>query len=333
MLDAFKLAPRPTSFLQDQLITDPVKTHDTAYLEIDKVFEGESIASYSARDGGPDVVGKDGYDTLLHVAPYMYDEMTMTPKDADTRLPGNTIYEGSSGANVDVRTGENLNLMRDRFKRREEQQIAEGLRTGKIEVDGRGVKYTIDFKMPAAHKITLTAGDVWGSTTEDKLAQLEDWSELIQDAGAATPSRLYMAMNVARLLVKDTNIRALLDNRRIEQGQIDFRQLEQQRATYFGTLAGIGLNVELYAYQGSYKPDGGSRTRYIPDDYLIMTSPNVKVVKHYSKIENFKAGGFVGEVFPNMWMEESGKRKHMSLESGPLIELREPEGVVAVKVK
>lgn len=332
MLDAMKQAPRPTTFLQDLVIGRRLYT-DKTILEIDIDKGGETISPYVSRVGDPTPVGKDGFDTLLHAAPYIYDEITYTPSDGDQRTVGETIYQSDAQSNIDTRTADWLNKLQDRMIRREEQQVAEALQTGKVVVSGVGTAYTVDYQMDAGHIITLTGGDVWGSSTELKIDQFEAWSTLIQDKGAPTPEWAVLDFNSAQLLRKDSVFLALLDNRRVKMGEIDFKTINGQRASFIGTLDAIGLNIDLYSYQGSYKNDAGTRVRFMNDDQLILGSSQARVDMHYAKIENFNAPRFIGRQFPQMGIEPKGKKGYVSLESGPLVGLHQPDAFVTVNVK
>lgn len=331
MLAAMRQAPRPTTFLQDLFIRNRT-FHTTKNLEIDIVKGGETIAPYVSRKGAPTVVGKKGYDTLIHLAPYLYDEITYEPSDADERTPSETIYDTDANQAIDTRRAVWLADLQDRFIRREEQQLAEAIQTGKVDVDGKDVEYEVDFQMPATHIKTLTGADIWGSGTEKKIDQFEAWSTQIQDTGAPAPDVCVLDLNAGQLLRKDTDFLALLNNRRVLMGEINPRQLYNQRATYLGNLAAAGVDIDFYVYQGSYVNDSATRVRYVGTDNLILGSTAARTEFHYSKIENFNSS-FIGRQFPMMGIEPKGKLGFISLESGPLVGLHQPEAFITVNVK
>jgi len=333
MLEAFKLAPRPTTFLQDMFVKKRNFTNKTT-LEIDIDKGGQTIAPYVSRVGSdPTVVGKGGYDTLLHAAPYLYDEIIYTPSDADQRVPGETIYESDPMGNIDTRVGDWLNKLRDRCIRREEQQLAEAMQTGKAVISGKDVDYTIDYQMDANHIITLAGADIWGSGTEKKIDQFEAWSALIQDKGEPAPDVCIMDLNAGQLLRKDTDFLALLNNRRVEMGEINPRQIKEKRATYMGALQAAGVDIDFYVYQGIYKNDAGASVGFMNADQLILGSTMARTEFHYAKIENFNAPSFMGRQFPMQGIEPKGKRGFVSLESGPMAGFHNPDAFVTVNVK
>lgn len=332
MLALMRQRPRPTTFLSN-LFVKSRRTSKTKYLEIDQIFGGQMVAGYVNRQGGPNVVGKGGYQTLIHVAPYVYEQLAYTPSDVDTRMAGNTVYDDVDP--VAMLVAEWLADLEDRFVRLEELQVAEALQDGIITVQGKDVDYTVDFQQSAEHKKTLTGDDRWGEVDEDILGNLRDWNEEIIDTGAPAPDVLIGDTKSIALLKANDEIRSLLDNRRIDTGAINPRQIRDQRATYEGRLAGSGFDVDIYTYQGMYQSiDSGVKTnhRYMDEYTVILASTSMDFRFHYGKIENFKAPGFMGTRFPNRWESQDGKQRFITMESGPMAGLHQPDAVIRCKV-
>jgi hypothetical protein len=324
--------PLPTNFLSAMLINERNITNKTI-IEIDKVLGNQVVAGYVNRQGGPNVVGKAGYDTLLHVAPYIYEQLPYKPSDVDVRGADSTVYDNPA-AYLATRVEAWLTDLENRFIRAEERQLAEALQTGKVEVDGKDVKYTIDFQQKATHLIDISVSAPWTGAA-DKLAQIEGWCQQIDDTGAPGAGIMIGDSKSMNLLINDTAILALLDNKRVERGEINFELLREQRATFLGTLRGIGMNIDLYSYQGMYQTVNGATLtthRYMNDNTIILTSRQMDTRFHYAKIENFKTGDFMGQRFPNRWESEDGKNRYITMESSPLVGLHQPDAVISVIV-
>lgn len=331
MLAMVEQKPAPDNFLRGKFVRGEFYS-DKTQLEIDKVIGTQAIAQYSSRTGGPGVVDKTGYSTLLHVAPYIYEQIPFTSQDVDVRAPGETIYGANAGQSLAKKTSDWMMKLEERINRREEQQMASALISGTVVVSGAGVSYTVDYGMPAAQKITLTAGDVWGTTTSI-IPQLTAWATLLSNRGYIATD-LIMDPATAALLCNDTTVKAVLNNWRINMGQIQPQVVAGQRASYIGNLGSIGFNLDLWSYAGVYETSTGSYTNYLGADRAIMVaSPSIDCRAHYGKIENLKQGNFIGKRFPNMWIEEDGRKGFITLESAPLIAIHNPECVVSVQVK
>ena len=328
MIEALTQNPRPSTFLLDRLISKTT-THDTDIIEIDVEKGGQTVAAFVSRVGEANTVGKRDFTNLMHAVPYIYEEVPFTAKDLKSRLPGETVYSGSGpAARLQQKVGGWLAMLRDRIIRNEEWQLATALQTGKIVVSGKDVDYEIDFQMDASHLVTNAGGDIWGSGTEDKIAQLEADSQKIRDKGAPPPTDLYLGSNAAVEFLKDTDILNYLDNRRVQMGEINPQQLAEQKATFLGTFSRVGLNVNVYAYTATYKDSAGATQYYLDPDNYVLTSPATRIEKHYGMIENLNHGSFVGESFPDMIISQNGRNGSVTLESGPMIGMHQPDGVV-----
>lgn len=332
MLQMMEQYPLPTNFLSSMFVKDRNETNKTV-LEIDKLFGGQLVAGFTSRQGGPNIVGKAGGDTHIHIAPYIYEQVPYTPSDVDVRQAGTTVYDNSAQY-LGQRVERWLSDLENRFNRNEEMQIAEALQTGQVHVQGKDVDYLVDYDMKAGHLITLAGADMWDGTP-DKLAQLEAWAEMIEDTGAPGPDVLVGERKAMNMLINDDDIKDMIDNRRIDRGEINVRLIRGQRATYLGTLRGAGLDIDLYSYQGMYETiEAGVKTthRYMNDYTVILASTQQDFRFHYGKIENFETGDFIGQRFPNRWQTRDGKRRYLTMESSPLAGFHQPDAVVTVVV-
>lgn len=331
MLEALRQNPRPSTFLRD-LFVRRVTSHESAILEIDVVKGGKKLSAYVGRTMNPNQVGKRGFSTNLHTAPYISEEIAYGPQDTRERLPGETVYSGQSPrARLDQKVAGWLMDLEDRLIRREEQQIAEALQTGKIVVTGNGVNYTVDFQMDSDHLVTLTGSDKW-NLTGDKIAQIEAWSALTRNAGAPTATDIIMGTDAAALFLKDETVLKYLDNKRVEMGQINPAQIAGQEATFLGSFRRIGLDVNVYSYQAQYD-NNGSATPYLDASKVILASRAADFRMHYGPIENLKHGTMVAERFPFMYEDNNGKAGHIVLESSPLFGMHQPDAVVCATIK
>ncbi len=336
MIAAMRQTPRPTSFLQEMTgINRRVQTHKTKYIEIDKVFGDQLIATYTARQGQPKVLGKKGYDNHIHFAPYLKERYALTDEDTEIRDAGTTIYDGIG--DIDAQMMKGLNVLRDRFGRVDEQQIATAINTGKIAVSGDGVSYEIDFDQNADHLVTLTGTALWDNAASDPRQNLIDWNQLIDDKGAPGASWLIGDVTSIKAFIDHADIKDKLDNRRIKMGEINPAVLRQQRATYYGNWTDAGVNVDIYTYQGYYETTDGStvtQVRYMPAGTVFMGSADADVRKHYAKISNVKARslGFQAQQFPLVIEPEDGSSISIQLESAPMVGFHQPNAFVRAKV-
>lgn len=337
MLAAMKERVRPDNFLQ-RLETYPEIISDTKNIEIDDEVIAQGVAGYNNRTGEAIEVAKDGYKTYLHVAPYVDEQVTFTPADADNRSPGETIYEGSAISRYDRQVMGSLDKLQDRFDRLDEKQRAEVIQAGTVTVSNAaaGVSYTVDYALPAANKATLSSTAVWGGAAGDIKSNLQTWAKVIRDNGYPATD-LIMQGDAADLLLADAttstgSLYGLLDVTRIKAGEIDIQQVADQRASYLGRLMLPGVTVNLWAYYGGYRTDATTYVEYLTQYRAVMIGSGFGLQPCFGKIENRKAN-FVGRRFPNMWSDLRGKRDYVGMESSPLKVARNIRGIFSAIVK
>lgn len=327
--------PRPITFLRDLLIRGRVTEHDTKYIQIDIKKGGRSVAAYVSRVGEANLVGKRGFGSVAHAIPYVYEEVTFTPEDVNTRLPGNTVYASGAANRLDMRVGEWLAELDDRLENLEETQIAEVIQTGKLVVEGKDVSYEIDFQMDPTHLITNSGTDNWGNGGENKLTQLSEGAKVIRETGAPNPTHLLLDELAAQDFLADETILKYLDNRRVKMGEIDMVQLAEQNATYIGTIMYPGLNVEVYSYQGTYDKNVNgtlTSTPFMAPNTAVLTTPAADYRGHYGMLENLKTR-FIGKRYPDMFIDDRGRNGAVTMESSPLMACHQPDAIYRLITK
>ena len=106
--------------------------------------------------------------------------------------------------------------LKDRIERRIEWMCAQLLNGGTFTDATTG--YTIDFLMPSAHKITLAGGLGWNEAGGVPVENLLDWCSLIAQKTGLIADKLVLGKTATKNFLKNANIKALLDNRRIAVG-------------------------------------------------------------------------------------------------------------------
>lgn len=333
MLDAMQQNPRPTTFLAGLL--NPTRKNSTSeILEIDVVKGGRKISTYVTRESNPAQVGKRGFSTIIHNAPYISEEVTYTARDAFDRLPGESPYSvGNPRDRLNQKVAGWLQDLQDRAIRREEQQIAEALQTGKLYITGTGVDYNVDYQMSANHIVQLLSGDRWNQTGSAKLSQLEAWAAIARNDGAPTITDVILGTNAAGYLLADTEFKAEASRLSgYNVATVNPLVSSDGFSTNLGPVRRVGLSVDLWCYQGQYTDDSGTVKNYIDPDAVILLSRNARYDMHYGPVFNLKHGTMVIDRFPFMYEDENGKAGHCALESSPLFGLHQPDAVVSVKV-
>lgn len=327
MLGYIRRRPLQTTLLSDLFVKER-NVHDTVRLVFDTVFGKNEIAPFVSRKSSGHVVGRDGYTSLTHFAPYIKEKCEVTEEDADTREPGTTGFDGISS--TDAILARDLDELDMRIATQEERMISDALHNGTVTVQGNDVDYTIDYKRPAGHTIELTGANRWptilaGGTASTLYtaidANIRTWVQTMIANSGKSPNMILCDANAGILI--STAYASQLDTRRVDYGYIKPEQMDEYNATYLGEIYGVGYRLKVYVYQGFYTVNGSS-TNFMSDHTVILANRNSPVTMEYGKISNLKAKsqGFKARRFPNRWMEPDGSAEYITLESAPCPNLK-----------
>lgn len=329
MLAALKYEKRPKTFLRDTLIQN-VKTHPTTKIELDTERWGRRVAAYVSRRSEANDVEKYGYDTKIHVLPYVKERLKLVPEDLELRMPGGTIYESGSPAGRQAQlVGKYFRELDWRLIRLEENQLAEAITSGTCTVVGKDLNYTITYGRNASNVRTLTAGDRWSESTSDIRGDFKTAAQQMRNVAAGTPDLVILGNTAGANYIDDTEIQALLDNRRTEFGNREFSYQSEKEITYLGRHLDAGINCDVVIYHGTYDNTSGTVTPIINDSDAIFIRRGLRSTAHYSMISNFKSN-FVGTRFPMQYVPDDGMSMMLQLESGPLMAVHEIDATYAL---
>ncbi len=281
LAEVVRSAPPVHTFLRETFFTN-VKTFATKEVDIDIVKGDREMAAFVHPKMGAETLDEEGYETKSYTPPMVNPDIVTTAEDYMHRAPGETIYSGRTPAQ---RAAEQLvreyQRLDDSISRREEWMCAQALTTGAIQIVGKGVNEEIDFGF--TNKVVLTGAAQWGQSGADILGTLEDWVDMVYTNGFANVDRIICGRQALKLLKNDKGILEKMDNRRYQAGEFNARDLPNG-VRYHGYLTDSGL--EIYSYKEVYMDritDPGNPTlrRLIPDNMIIMISPDVDFMRAY----------------------------------------------------
>lgn len=186
----------------------------------------------------------------------------------------------------------------DRRRRRlRELAVAQTL-TGTLTIDEDDVKATVDYEVDANHKPTASVS--WATNSTDIPDDLDTWIDLIEKDSGFTPEHAWINRSVMRMLMDNTKVKDFL-------GTSEYKA-QVGKLGYIREFHGLTWHI----YSQGYVPAGGSFTRYIADERLILCptpSPEwINILRGSTMIANLSAEDLV-EVF--------GEYSHAILEQDP----------------
>lgn len=204
-------------------------------------------------------------------------------------------------------------------------------------VDGEEI-FSITFPRSASHAVTLT--NFWDGMAADVELDFRTALNLVaQDTGLSVTD-VILGSEATNSFIKDAKVQALLDNRRIDAGQMMLnRGVEQSGAIFLGTFRG----VQVWSYtRATQVPSAAGMKSLASFDLVrakyaefVVAAPAAENVLYYGAIPDLKALQgrlFRGRRFSKSWEQEDPSVMWQLLHSRPLPVMRRPDSTVSMKV-
>lgn len=275
MLAAYEQEAEPTMFLSGMFQSPRRNFHNSEEIEIDIVRSEEDIAiaiqdlSAGARNNSEDIYTNKGFKP-----PIFKEAGPINAHNLLKRMPGQDPFaEVDFQANAigrGVRLGRKLQR---KILRAIEQQSSQVMTTGTVTlIDGDGNSvYTIDYKPKVAH--FPTSAVAWDNASATMLADIESLANVIRGNGLSDPDMLIMGEASYELFIRDDDVLARMDNRRILGNGIVPMDRLGNGGIFRGVIEIGNYKYDIFTYGGRYKhPQTGVSTKYVPDDKVIIRS-------------------------------------------------------------
>lgn len=218
LAEVVRQTPAVHTYFRDTFFTN-VKTFATERVDIDLVKGDRRMAAFVHPRVGGKVLKANGYQTESYKPPLINPYDVTTADQLMTRLPGEDLYSGMTPAQrAAQKLMEEYATLNDATTRREEWMAVQAIVTGTIPIVGEGVNETIDFGL--TNKKTLTGDNKWGGTKADILGNLGDWTDAVLHGGFANVDTIIMGKTAKAKFFADANVQKMLDNRRMNLGEI-----------------------------------------------------------------------------------------------------------------
>jgi hypothetical protein len=311
---------KPAKLDRVMMIFKPGQKHATQTIDFDQIVGAEKLAPFVSPIDGGVVVSKLGKTTRTVKAPRIRMKKQLTPSDFQERPAGGTVYVGAGDYEQGVREKialEQLDL-KERALRRLAWMCWKAL-TGTISVVQENIAFQIDYGVPADNKKTLTSTARWGESAADIVANIQSWIDLGNRSGY-TMDQGFMGTKAADLFIKNSDVRAEIDNRKIEGGM-----LVLDGSDYIGRFRG----VNFYRVSDTYVDDTGTVQKMVNDYDVIITSQSAPFTLEYGAVQDIKAGGNVAtDWFSKMYEEEDPSALWLLVETNPLPVIKKTDALV-----
>lgn len=272
---------------------------------------------------GPDLpgvyLGKDKFSIKEFEPPMIKPYRTARANELLQQQFGQNIY-GTSVKGITINTMANEVLELDEaITRRENLMLATLLSTGKIPIDGKGVKReAISFGMDPSNIETLTGNDLWtAGATSNPYADMERIQQKILKSTGLLIDSVVMTPKAKAAFMNHPETKDRLKYTEQNVTRINPRGLGDG-ASYIGTIP--ELNLDIYSYVDWYTDDTGTDQPMLADGGVLF-GKSKSITVHYgaiAQISNGKRGVFVGTRIPKHWVDEDADLEKIRLAASPL---------------
>ena len=329
----------PNNFLMRNVFSRS-RAVNTRRINLSVLRRGRQIAPFVLRDGAALLTEGRSEEHFSIEPPHIRNKRPMTPSELlSKRRAGTTIFptvEAQQAAMSEYMASE-FEMLMDDVQNSEEWLAAQVLRGLVSYTSQDEAAFDITIPRDAAHDITLTGADLWDSGTQKIRKDFLTAAQLVNDAVSLNVSDVILGEAASEALLDDSEVRSILDVRRMRTGTVDLaQQIDLETGALFLGEYVHGIRIWRYARSVSVNgtPEALIRTDHAE---FIANTPAAQFITYYGAIEDMDAIGDGGEVlmsprFSKSWVEKDPSRRMLLVESNPMPYLRRPEATVSMKV-
>jgi len=265
-------APKPAA-LTSLFQSPPENFHSSEEVEIDVTRGGEDVAivvqdlSVGSRSNSADL-----YTNKSFRPPIYSESFAVNSFDLIKRMSGSDPFmDANFQLNASKRFMDGMRKVNNKIIRAIELQASQVLTTGKLTLgDSAGVElYALDYKPKATH--FPTASTAWNASGATILSDINGLCNVIRNDGKKVATDMILGEGSFEAMVQDDDVKARLDNRRIEMGSIGMIEKVASGLNYRGVIEVGNYSLRVWSYPGVYThPQTGASTQYVDDGKAII---------------------------------------------------------------
>ena len=337
-LQLFAQMRRPSGFLSRRFTVKPGGMYNGGKVAIDIQRFGEDVAVAVKKCTGSNLNDIDEFTTKEFTPPNYGEAFPIDVCDLMDRMAGVdpfTAAYNDYASQLMAKMAQGFMLVDDKIQRAVELQASQILQTGQLTLTNSSgdTVYDLDFKPKATHFPTV--GTAWSSAaTCTPIDDLQALGNVIRSDGKVNPNRLTFGESAFSEFMASDQVKAHLDNRRIEFGFVD-PAMEDSGAVNQGRIWIGSYAYDMWTYPEEYtSPETGNPVKYIGNDKVVMDSSNTRFDMTSARVplplgpDPRVAGLLPGrmssreqsfDVTPNVYTTPNGKQIMGELESRPLL--------------
>jgi hypothetical protein len=341
----------PSTFLQSFFTMKPGNEYNGKKIELDIQRFGEDVAVAMKAGTEANINDMDLVTTKEFTPPAYGEAVPVDVNDLLERTAGIDPYTDAYNgyvAKLIAKLNTAFQVIRDMITRAVELQASQILQTGKLTLTNRSGSevYVLDFKPKAAHFPTVTTA--WSAPGANPLGDLAALMAVIRANGQVNPDQAIFGAVALKNFLANAEVKAQLDNRRVEIGEIRPRQ-DRKGATFYGFVWVGAYMLEIWTYPEVFKhAQTGTPTKYVADDKVVVLSSETRLdyttarvplpLGPDPRVASLMPGRLLSaddnlDVTPNMYCTPNGKQVMAELESRPLLIPVQIDGFGCIKTE
>lgn len=286
MLNAYFKSARPTLFLAGMFRSPAENFYNSESVQVDIVRSGESVAvNVYDISSGPRRTEATLSTNKEFTAPIYNEGTSINAFDLQKRQPGQINFaDPVFQANATSQAFRQVRLIEDRIRRAYEWQASQVLQSGVVNlIDENGnTGFAIDYSPKASHFPTVATA--WSNAAADPLLDLEALAIQIRIDGLVNVTDVVMGDTAFNNFVRNDEVKAQLDNRRMEIGQI-VPVSRGGGATLQGAVWIGSYRINIWTYSGRYEdPQTNVSTPFVAADKVIMLTEGARLDATFGSI-------------------------------------------------
>jgi len=334
LLGLFREMEPASTYFRD-LTSNSVVTFEDEYIDFEKVSESRKIAPLIV----PTAQGRPIYSeasTVTRFKPaYLKPKDPVSPGRVIKRRPGESLFSPNTLSPIqryNAIIGDIMRAHREAIERREEWMVARAVIDGQVTLSGPDYPTrVVDYQRDANHTVTLS-GTFWdNATTYPIMDDIQTWIDRVRRADFGGPvNRLTVGDEVLGVMLKNEGVLAQLDTQR--RGTNADLNTGLRSGDYVEYIGRLGPNLELWVNSDFYETPAGAVEKFLDPKEIVLTGPNINVVRAFGAILDDKAGFNAMPAFPKMWSSDDPSVTYVMTQSAPLPVVVNPNNSLKAKV-
>lgn len=285
LLALYKETPPMPMFLSDTFAMTSRSVHNSGKVTFDVIRGNEKVAPViTSVEDGYIKVSMDKAVNKEVTPPVIKLKFPINLMNTQLREPGQTPFDTPNELqNALNRFQSGMMNVTDQVMRNLEVQAAQIYQTGKLSLWGEdgSEAFAINFLPKTSH--FPTSAVAWGTAGDDKLGDIDKIAKEIRKNGKAKADTLIFGDKAWQAWIKDSDVQALLNNRRYNLGEIRPR-MSDESGTYQGEIWINNYRYEMWTYDGIYENAAGTTVPYIDDGKVVVMASSGRREKSFGMI-------------------------------------------------